>query len=51
LYVLQHLNHHRPATLDHPQDGWFLLRQGSPPSLPLQAAPSGGPPFFFTASG
>ncbi len=51
LHVLQHPDHHRPAALDHAEDRGLLLGQRPPPPLPLQPAPSGGPPFFFTASG
>lgn len=49
--VLQHPHHHRSAPLDHPENRWLLLLQGSPAPRALQAAPTISAAFFFTAPG
>jgi hypothetical protein len=51
LDLLQHPDHDRAATLQHPEDRRLLLGQRSPATLPLQTPPASRSSFLFTASG
>ncbi len=46
LDVLQHPDHDRATTLDHPEDRRLLLGRCPPTTLPLQPSPSGRAAFF-----